>query len=149
MKKSQILIGLLALCAVLAAFGCGTKSINSSGGNLEGTWWFSSASIDGTPVSSYSDVANDEDAVDASITFVTDGTWHADEFDDTPTQVFSQSGTYSASGNQLTIVTTMYGGAPENPPDTQTATYSVASDILTITATDDIMGTLIQTWEKE
>ncbi len=153
MKNRKRLAGLLALSMILLTLGCSDKSsTNPVPAELVGTWWFLTASFDGTPVASYNEVANDQDAVDGSVTFVTNGTWHGDEYDGSQTVVFTQSGTFFATADSLTLILTMFGGIPQNPPDTDKVAYTIAGDLFTITSTEEIMGTphdLLVTYEKE
>ncbi|GEM_PF-2311766 len=148
MIKPKPLAGLLALSMILFAFGCSDDNpVNSNAAALIGTWWFSSFSLDGDVTTVYSELANDNDAVTMSLTFVNNGTWAVREFDQDMVLVFLESGTYSASADSITLNTTMFGGSPVDPPLTSSALYAVTSNTLIFVIGNE--HTVIQIFGKE
>ncbi len=153
MKYSKQLVCLLTLCLILTPLGCSDKSsTNPVPPEFVGTWWYLTASLDGVPYASYSEVANVEGGVAASVIFASNGTWNSEEYDADQNVIFTQSGTFSATADSLTLIKTMSGGNPLDNPVTVLGSYVIVSDVLTITHVVGPPGethTLIEYWEKE
>jgi len=141
MKNVVAFLGLTACLVFAVVPGCSDKGTNPVPTELIGTWWYVSSSMDGVPDASYSEVANTQYGDTASVIFNSDRTWVNYEYDDTQNLVFTQSGTYSADADSLTMTTILRAGAPVNPPRVQTAAYVVAGITMTMTATVDLGGT--------
>ena len=137
MKLSKLMLGLIILLPILILHGCGddddgVTNSNPIPANLVGTWWFNSATENGEPIT-YTELNYSDSGVTQSVTFNANGTYSLVEYNDQMDTVYSQSGTFSVSGNQLTITVKVEYGQPVTPPQTSTSTYAVSGDILTIT----------------
>jgi hypothetical protein len=153
MTNQKWLFPALALLVVLIPFGCSDDNgTNPVPAELIGTWWYYSASMDGVPYASYSEVANTQTGVDASVTLSADGTWHAEEYDASQNVVFVQSGTFTATADSITTIETMSGGNPVVDPEPLPGSYVISGVILTITHFIGPHGeyiTATESWEKE
>ena len=139
--KSAFLI--VFFLPIFIAIGCsdnGSDSTDEIPANLVDTWWYVSGTMNGVPIPSYSEVSHNDLATTSSLTFGADGTWSSYEYTAPPTPIFSQSGTFTVSGNTLNIRRTMYDGVPEDPVEEYTSQFLVSGDNLTITSTEEIMG---------
>ena len=154
--KSTLLIAiLLPLCIFI---GCsddddnGTGSTDEIPANLVDTWWYQSATMNGEPVLSYSEVSHNDLATTASMTFEADGTWEGKEYADSPSPIFTQSGTFTISGSTINVRRTEYDGDPVDPAEEFTSQFSVNGDVLTLTSTEMIMDelwTLVAVYSRE
>ncbi len=153
MKKSRIIAGLLVLCVLYCVFGCSDdKGSNSTTANLQGTWWYLSSSMDGVPSASFEDIANDEDAVAGDVIFTSNTVWTMNEYSAGQTVVYFQYGTCAVSHDTVIMSTENRNGTILTTPDVDTMTFTIASDVLTMTQVYEIMETE-HTWvisfEKE
>ena len=156
MKLSKLMLGLIILLPILVCLGCGddddgiTKS-DPIPANLVGTWWFNSATENGDPIT-YTELNYSDSGVTQSVTFTANGDWNLVEYDSDMDTVYTGSGTFSVSGNQLTITVKAENGQPVTPPQTSTSTYAVSGDILTITVEFTIGSesyTIVVYYDKE
>jgi len=130
------------LLPVFIGIGCsdnGTDSTDEIPANLVDTWYYLSATMNGVPIPSYSEISHDDLATSSSLIFEADGTWENFEYAGSPTPIFSQSGTFTVSGNTLNIRRTMYDGVPEDPAEEYTSQFLVSGDVLTLTQTETIL----------
>jgi len=144
MKSSKLMSAFIVLISFLIMTGCGDddKKINNSGdpvpSELVATWLFSSATMNGVPISSYSEISNDDAAVTSSITFTANRTWSAVEYDQGQNVVYTESGTFTINGNQMNVTTTLEDGTPVN--ETYSATWAVASNTFILTIQETVDG---------
>ena len=125
-SKSFIVILLIVILFVLSCDDDSPSKPNAS--DLIGTWVLTKMTVGGNE---YNPV---EMGFSVTIIFNSDGTFQSTEIDGEETTV--DTGTWSTSGNTLTITSTEDGVTISGP-------YSVAGNKLTITITDEEDGELI------
>ncbi len=142
MKQLKLFSTLALILPLFMAFGCSDNSSDSSDdipANLVGTWWFESAAINDDPVSSFSEVAHDENAIEGSVTFYANGTWSGAEYGAGEVILVTLSGTFNIDGNSIAITRTVYNGEPVSPPaEEDWGHFSILDDVLTLTAIETI-----------
>jgi len=84
MKFAKLTLAAAMLLPILLCLGCGDDKSNNGSDpiptELVDTWWYESATIDGDPVISFSEVAFNESATSGSLTFTSLGLWNTGEF---------------------------------------------------------------------
>lgn len=142
MKIAKLTLAVAMLLPILLCFGCGDDKSNNSSDpiptELVDTWWYESATINGDPVGSFSEIAFNESATSGSVSFTVTGTWNTAEYAEGAEPIFTQSGTFTVHGDSLDYRGTVMNGAPLDPAREFAMEYEISEDDLTLTGTDII-----------
>jgi len=140
MKSIRITASLSAMLLVVIIAGCG-KDDDSTGpdtsipAELIATWTYQSATINEIPVSLGLALQWHEGTVSARFTISDDGTFVNEELDSDGMLIWTESGTFTVSGNNATITITSNSDGPVNPPDVMSGTWALDGNELTLTTT--------------
>ena len=155
MKLPKLLLAISTFLLLLVMLpGCGDD--NSTGPNtnipteLVGTWWWTSGTVNGDP-QTFLEVSFTDTSQTGSVTFSSGNTWNSEEYYN-QIVVWTQSGTCSNSGNNLSVTRTMENGTPVDPPDVQSFQWEVIGTSLILSDMEVFMNdtiVFIQTYTKE
>jgi hypothetical protein len=142
MKIVKLTLVMAMLLPILLCFGCGDdKSSNGSDPiptELVDTWWYESATINGEPVESFSEVSFNGSATSGSVSFTATGTWNSAEYAESVEPIFTQSGTFTVHGDSLDFRGTVMNGTPLDPAREFAMEYEISENDLTLIGTDMI-----------
>ena len=139
MKSIRITVGLFAILSVFMVMGCGDDDDSTTGpdvgipSELIATWTYQSATINEIPVSLGLVLGWDEGTVSARFTVDSDGTFVYEELDSEDVVQWTESGTFTVSGNNATITITSNDDGPVDPPDVMSGTWALDGNELTLT----------------
>ncbi|MBU8871818.1 MAG: lipocalin family protein [Gemmatimonadales bacterium] len=123
LNLTKALLALWILGLVFTAAGCGDDDPESS---LEGSWRFSSWTVDGlsVPASEW----YEDGAARVEVTLNANGTWSANDFDADGQVIDSDGGTYTATAENLTLL---------GDGDELIFIWSITGDTLSLSMTED------------
>lgn len=157
MRKVCALSGAVLLLCLLMVAGCGdddkkpTNPLTPVPTSLVATWWFNSATKNGTPIP-YDSLNYNSSGVDQSVTFTSNHTWSMTEYDNSDNPVYTSSGTFTIENNWIHIKVLLENGSPADPDDTSSSQWSATTTQLTISNTiifDQQSITIIAIYDKE
>jgi hypothetical protein len=131
MKRLNSALILMMLGVILLATGCGSDDDDTL--SLEGTWRFTSASVDGVPVSLSEAIFEETDSTKGTITFEANGSAIYKEYGPGSHLMDTDNGTYTVSGSSVTIV--IYDD--DGDADTIIANWSLDGDVLSLNFSDN------------
>jgi hypothetical protein len=148
------MIAIFLLLATILVMGCGddnsTGPNNNTSAELIGTWLWVSGTINGDPVT-FPQISFTDSSQTGDVTFNAGNTWSSNEYY-ADTVVWTQSGTCSSNGNNLTVNQTMENGVAVDPPEVQTMQWEVIGPTLIISDMEVFMEdtiVVIQTYTKD
>ena len=134
MNPAKATLILATLTFLLIGFGCSDKSSNPSDPvpeELVGVWGFVSATVNDVPVSTFSEISHNDEAITGEIEFTLDRTWSTAEYPagydpEGLDPIFTQSGTFTVEGSTLHMKRTMYDGDPVSPAYEYDVTFVIS-----------------------
>lgn len=157
MRKVCTLSGAVLLLCLIMVAACGdddkkpTNSLTPVPISLVATWWFNSATKNGTPIP-YDSLNFNSSAVDQSLILTANHTWSITEYDISDNPVYTSSGTFTIDNNWIHIKVLLENGSQADPDDTSSSQWSATATQLTISATAVMFQdtiTIISIYDKE
>lgn len=103
---------------------------------LVGVWIAQSATVNGSPTALGIVLQWEAGVVSAQVSVMANGSYKYDELDASNQVVYTQSGTIAVAGTSITMTATSENGNPVNPPTLFLAgTWSVTGNQLTVSTT--------------
>jgi hypothetical protein len=135
---------LLAVSLVVVLASCKKDSTNPAGAapTINGTWTIVSATANGQPIDP-AEIFNNPGTVSARFTFAANGVFTLEEKDAQGNTLYTESGTFTVTGQNITVSITQANGQPHPQPFSITGTWAVAGNQLTFTFTDQQNNTII------
>ena len=132
--RSTLLIALVA-GLVLVVSSCKKDSSNPAGTavSINGTWTITSATVNGQPADPAQIFEFVPGAVSARFTFAANGSFTYEEKDAQGNTVYQQTGTFTVSGQNVTINITHANGQPLQQPIVIAGTWAITGNQLTFT----------------
>lgn len=124
-----------------------TNSSTDVPASLVGTWWWQSALMNGVP-QQFSDINNVDTSETMSLTVNANNTWSMAEYYQSQ-EVYTQSGSCTASGSNLHVIIENEDGSPVSPPDTADVLWQVTGDVMVMTQSEILVTdtlVLVTTW---
>lgn len=124
------------LALVLAS--CKKDSTNpaATSTSVNGTWVIVSATANGQPIDPAQIFNYVQGAVSARFTFGANGTFTYEEKDAQGNTLYTETGTFTVNGQNLTVSVTHANGQPHPQPYSVAGTWAIAGNQLTFTFTD-------------
>jgi hypothetical protein len=135
MHTKLLAVFLLAAFTLVSCKKDSTNPATTQQGQLAGTWNPQSATINGQPSTPAVALNWVQGAVSARLTINANNTFSYSEMDGANAVVYSNGGTYTISGNTVTLTYTTENGQPINPA-TASLTFAVAGNQLTTTSVE-------------
>jgi hypothetical protein len=140
MKSRRIQSALIVIMTMFVVVNCGdddnaTGPDNGIPAGLIATWTYQSATISDIPVSLELVLQWHDGTVSARFMVSADGTFINQELDSDDMVIWTESGTFSVSGNNATITITSDSDGPVDPPDIMSGTWALDGNELTLTTT--------------
>ncbi len=128
------------LAVILAVFlaSCKKDSTNPAGAapTINGTWTIVSATANGQPVDPAQIFNYVQGTVSARFTFGANGAFTYEEKDAQGNTLYTETGTFTVNGQNVTVSITQANGQPHPQPYSITGTWAVTGNQLTFTFTD-------------
>ncbi len=140
--KTRLLVSLALLMAVVAGFQCKKNDSSPTGpsssavpSQIVGTWTFQSATLDGSPMDLATILQWESSTVRAQFVMNSNASFTYRELGFNDTLTYSESGTFTVTGQVLALTTTSANGQQVNPPYVTSWTLSVTGGIMTLSQT--------------
>jgi hypothetical protein len=148
MKSLLTILCAAIILSCVIGIGCSDNKSTNSGptmpAELVGTWWYTSASIDGNPVATFAQVSFTDTSETGAVTLAANDTWSTKELYNNQI-VYTRSGNIRVKGDSLTVTVLIENGSPASADDTSSSHWSVSGNVLTLTSAVYLLNDTIPT----